>query len=94
MKISRKKIQAASDFRVFSGLTLEELSESDPDLYYDFFHDIRSDAELAYISKNSDCDFVGVKDNEGKYYVYKKSYGIDGPGWYEVDFNELFNYLK
>ena len=97
MKITRKTIQAASDYRTFDGLSLDEVEESYPNIYYDYFYDIRNDVREVFLSKNPECKFVGVEDTEGKYYIYKTTtYYEDGevdPGWYEVTFQELFNYL-
>ena len=97
MKITRKTIQAASDYRTFDGLSIDEVEESYPTIYYDYFYDIRNDVREVFLSKNPECKFVGVEDTEGKYYVYKTTtYYEDGevdPGWYEVTFQELFNYL-
>lgn len=95
MKITKRKIMAASDYRTFDGLALDELFESNPDLYYDYFHDIRFDVDEALISRNPNCPYIGVIDKEGKHYVYKNAeLGEEGPGWYEVSFAELFDYLK
>lgn len=93
MKITRKKIQAASDYRTFDGLSVDELEESESELYYDYFFDIRKDIREAFISKNRDCKYVGVEDQEGKYYIYDAE-GSEGPGWYEVTFDQLFEYLQ
>lgn len=98
MKITRKTIQAASDYRTFDGLSIDEVEESYPNIYYDYFYDIRNDVREVFLSKNPECKFVGVEDTEGKYYIYKTTthYG-DGevdPGWYEVTFQELFSYLN
>ena len=91
MKLTRKKIQAASDYRTFVGLSLDEVEESNPDVYYDYIYDIRFDVDTVYLSKSDSNNMVGVQDKEGKYYVYNAE---DEPGWYEINFDELFTYLQ
>lgn len=92
MKITRKTIQAASDYRTFDGLSLDEVEESYPEIYADYFYDIRNDVDEVYISKNADCMYIGTHDkSEDKYYVFRND--IAEAGWYEVDFEELFEYL-
>ena len=93
MKITKRKIQAASDYRDFNGLSLDEVEESYPDLYYDVISDIRNDVDEVYLSNDPANFFVGVHDkNENRYYVLRTD--IVDSGWYEVDFEELFKYLK
>lgn len=92
MKITRKPIKAASDYRTFDGLSLDEVEESYPEIYADYFYDIRNDVDEVYISKNADCMYIGTHDkSEDKYYVFRND--IAEAGWYEVDFEELFEYL-
>jgi len=94
LKITKHKILAASDFRTFSGYDLDELEESFPDIFYDYIYDIRHDVSRVFVSHNPKCEFIGALDSDGGYYVYKKEDPDFGPGWFEVDFTELAEYLK
>ena len=92
MKVTKKKIQAASDFRTFGGYSLDEVEESFPDLYYDMFYDLRTDVDEVFISNDPENIYIGAHDkNEDRYYIWRTD--LEDPGWYEVDFEELFRYL-
>ena len=89
-----RQISAAQDLRTFDALTLQELKETNPDIYFDYFHDIRHDVDTAYISKNPECEFIGALDTDGDYYIYNRVPDFnDDPGWYQISFDELFDYL-
>lgn len=94
MKVTKRKIQAASDFRTFDGYDLDEMQEIFPDIYMDFIYDIRYDVNTVYISKNPNCPYIGVQDSLGDYYVYVNDHPDFEPGWFEVTFTELSNYLE
>lgn len=94
MKITKRKIQAASDFRTFAGYDMDEMQESSPDVYWDYLYDIRTDVQRCFISFNPNCEFIGVQDSLGDYFVYKVDDPDFGPGWFEVTFEELSEYLK
>lgn len=92
MKLTKRKIQAASDYRTFYGYSLDELEEIYPDIYADFFYDIRNDVDEVFISSNPANDCIGCHDmSEDKYYIWNED--VNDTGWYEVTFEELFNYL-
>lgn len=93
MKLTKRKIQAASDYRTFDGYDLDEFQEIYPDLYMDFIYDIRYDVQKVFVSRNPECNFIGVRDTDDGYYVYDNSMVVD-PGWYEVTFSELADYLS
>ena len=94
MKITKRKVTASTDYRTFDGFRLDEVEEMFPDIYYDYFYDIRNDVEEVYISRDPECEFVGALDTDGMYLVYKKEDPDFGPGWFEVTFEELAEYLK
>lgn len=94
MKITRCKIQAAEDFRSFNGYDMDEMKELFPDVYYDWLYDIRTDVKQCFISENPQCKFIGVQDTLGDYYIYKIDDPDFGPGWFEVSFEELSEYLR
>lgn len=92
MRITRtRKINAASDFRRFDGFTVEELQEIYPDIFEDMIEDIQEDIDEIYISKNPACPFYGVKELDGSIDLWVPDrYGrMEGPGWFEVTFEEL-----
>lgn len=93
MKITHKKIQAASDYRTFDGLSIDEIEESYPDIFEFYFKDIYNDIEEVYLSKNPNNNRVAILDTDGMYCAYLAN-GTEGPGWYETTFKDLFDWLK
>ncbi len=97
MKKMIRTIKAAQDFRDFYGYTIEELKEDESPYYYDVFWDIRYEVQVAYISNNPNCHWIGALDTEGRYYVTSigdVEYDEWQPYWEEVSFEQLCNYLK
>lgn len=94
MRITCRKIQASSDFRIFDAYSVEEAEEMIPEIYYDFFYDVRNDVNQIYVSKNPLCTHIGAQDSDGRYFVYDEAEPEFGPGWFEVTFAELSDYLK
>lgn len=94
MKITKRKITAAQDFRSFDGFSPEELKELDPDFYYDVVYNIRNDVDTIYLSKNSDCEYIGALDSDGNYFYYKLNDPETIETWFESSFEELANLLK
>ena len=97
MKKLLRTIQAAQDFRQFYGFTIDELIEDESPYYYDLFRDIEDDVEFAYLSANPKCNWIGVLDTTGRYYVTSISdveYDEWQPYWKEVSFEQLCNYFK
>ena len=94
LKITKRKVTAASDFRTFNGYDLDELSEWYPDILYDHLYDIQDDIKQVFVSNNPECEFFGVEDLSGNYFVYKQYDPDYGPGWFEVDFAALADYLQ
>lgn len=92
----KRYIKATYDFRTFDGYFLDELEENDKQLYIDVFHDLRNDVEVAYISRNKDCPYIGAKDYADNYYVWVRETSEKFPdhAWYEVTFDELAKLME
>ena len=94
MKLTKRKIQAASDFRTFDGYDLDELQESFPDTYMDYIYNVRYDVAKVFLSRDVDCDYIGCQDSLGDYYVCNIIESGYDPEWFEVTFQELSDYLS
>ena len=93
MKRMIRNVQAASDFRTFDGYSIDEVLELFPEIYEYYLARVSDDIDRVYIPRHiAKCEYIGVLDTEGQYYVWEGD-GEDGPGWYEVTFEELADLL-
>lgn len=88
MKITKKKIQAASDYRTFDAYTPEEIDEMFPDWETWASKEEIHDAELVYLPKSEENPYIGIKYPDGEIWVYGA--GRDA----KVSFEELCDYMS
>lgn len=94
MKRLIRPITAASDYRHFDGLDLSELKDSYPYVYLNYFEDTdTSDIVQVFIPKSpEECKFIAFEDTDGIYWLWDPN-GSEGPGYYEVSFDELYQLM-
>lgn len=87
MKITKKKIQTASDYRTFDAYTPEEIDEMFPDWKTWASKEEIHDAELVYLPKSEENPYIGIKYPDGEIWVCGA--GRDA----KVSFEELCDYM-
>lgn len=89
----KRFIMSAQDFRTFDAYTWDEVEEWYPELYNDkLWEGIRDYVRKVFVSKNEDCDYVGILAVDGAYFICPLH--SENPPLCEVDFEEFFDYLK
>lgn len=82
----------ASDFRKFTGYTLEELEEMRPAVYNDDRYCIisfrPSEIDQVFLSKNSNCKYIAIQYTDGELIV------TDGKKVTPVEFDDLYYDLQ